>query len=186
MNTLHYLLLLSICSWLAGCTSPTAVRVPTDIDRVVLATGGCFGQCPFEVIDISSNLKVRYHGVEDTYPLGFHTGTVSQEFWDKLNLKFERIKFRETDEPICHSADDLATEIFIYYCEQEVKHVIRGDACLKDEVSAVYQWLLNSHDSLNLVETKDTLRFPTRIEIPLPPVKVEVVNFVESMNEVLK
>ena len=134
----------------------------------MFATGGCYGTCPIQAIDIDSTLAFKYHGIEYTDKKGFYTGVVTSDFWDTLNIKLESINYKKLDTAYNHSVDDLSTEIFIYY-KDTVKHIYGQSASLPDSVMTVYGWLLNSMRTFELKTTQDSLTFPTVIEKPLPP-----------------
>lgn len=139
-----------------------------EINRIVFATGGCYGHCPIQSIDIDSTLAFRYHGVKYVDKEGFYTGVVPNAFWDSLNFKLERINYKNLDTAYDNSVDDLSTEIIIYY-NGNIKRIYGQFVSLPDSVMTVYNWLIHSILTFELKQTQDSLTFPTKIEKLLPP-----------------
>ena len=162
----RHIFTISILTLFIGCDNNNN-RQDNEINRIVFATGGCYGTCPIQSIDIDSTLTFKYHGVKYTDKKGFYTGVVTNGFWDTLNIKLESINYKQLDTAYDHSVDDLSTEIFIYY-KGKVKHIYGQSASLPDSVMSVYDWLLKSIRTLDLKTTQDSLIFPTIIEKPLP------------------
>lgn len=167
MKTALQIATLTVLASLMGCSDSSKEARKNEINRIVFATGGCYGRCPVQTIDIDSTLAFRYHGVKYADTTGFYVGTVTQEFWDSLNMKFESINYKQLDSSYEHSVDDLSTEVFIYYGDK-VKHIHGQSMSLPDSVMTVYRWLLKSMRHLELKTTTDSLVFPTIIEKPLP------------------
>jgi hypothetical protein len=133
--------------------------------RISFATGGCMGHCPYLAIAIDSSLNYYFEGVEycDSLHTGFFIGKISQDFWDTLNMKFEQIDYMHLDSAYEHSADDLATEIFIYTKDKR-KRIIGQEMSLPENLLKVYGWLFNSYKTMRLSKVIDT-----KIQNPVPP-----------------
>ena len=157
-----FILALFIC-----CQDNVKSKQKDVINKVVFATGGCFGECPFQAISIDNKLKVKYHGVGYSEKIGFYTGVINIDYWDKLKVKLESINFRQLDTSYEDSVDDLATEIFIYYGD-DVKHIRGQSSSLPDNVMNVYDWLMNSIKNIKFESTTDSIKFETRIQNPIP------------------
>lgn len=151
----------------------------------MFATGGCYGTCPIQAIDIDSTLTFKYHGIEYTDKKGFYTGVVTSGFWDTLNIKLESINYKQLDTAYVHSYDDLSTEVFIYY-NSKVKHIYGQSASLPDSVMTVYNWLLESMRTFELKRTQDSLPFQTRIQKPLPPPPKSTLKFIPPTEKEIK
>lgn len=162
---------------LSDCQHSAKQKRQNEINKIVFATGGCYGHCPIQVIETDSSLSVRYHGVKYTDKTGFYIGKVSSEFWDTLNIKFENVHYKQLDTFYMHSVDDLSTEIFIFY-NNKVKHIYGQSASLPDSLMKVYNWLIKSIKQLNLSQSNDSLRFETIIEKPLPIPLLDDVKFI--------
>jgi hypothetical protein len=156
-----------------------------EINRIVFATGGCYGTCPIQSIDFDSNLTFKYHGVKYTDKKGYYIGTMTNGFWDTLNMKLESINYKQLDTVYNHSVDDLSTEIFIYY-NDKVKHIYGQSSSLPDSVMTVYNWLLNSIRTLDSKPTQDSLTFSTTIQIILPPPPMPTLKFIPPTDEEIK
>ncbi len=151
------------------CTDSKPIERKNGINRIVFATGGCFGPCPVQIFDIDSSLSVKYNGIQDSRLEGFHKGKISQEFWDSLNIKFENINYKELDSAYNQSVDGLTTELMIYYRKSnkiKIKYIHGQSSNLPDSVGNVYDWLLERLDTITLTQTKDSLVFPTYLDKP--------------------
>jgi hypothetical protein len=157
-------------------------RRENEIKRIVFATGGCYGTCPIQAIDIDNTLALKYHGIEYTDKIGFYTGVVTSGFWDTLNIKLESVNYKQLDSMYDRSSDDLSTEIFIYY-NDKVKHIYGQSASLPDSVMTVYDWLLKSMRTFELKQAQDSLTFQTRIQKPLPPPPIPTLKFIPPTEE---
>lgn len=177
MKTIKLTMTIIILVALFGCSPNKKSYQQNVINRIVFATGGCFGTCPIQVIDIDSSLTFKYHGVEYTNNLGFYNGKITNGLWDTLNLKLESIKYRQLRASYDHSVDDLSTELYIFYDGNKVKHISGQSASLPDSVMTVYQWLLTSIKKLKFKRTTDSLVFPTQIEKHIPGLEVDHIKF---------
>ena len=167
-----------------GCDSKNHKR-NNEIKRIVFATGGCYGACPIQSIDFDSTLTFKYHGVKYTDKIGYHIGVITNGFWDTLNIKLESINYKQLDTEYNHSADDLSTEIFIYF-NDKMKHIYGQSRSLPDSVMTVYNWLLKSIPTLDSKPTQDSLTFPTTIQILLPPPPMPTLKFIPPTDEEIK
>lgn len=180
-TTYRLIFTILILTLFLGCDSKNNVP-KNEIKRIVFATGGCYGTCPIQAIDIDSKLTFNYHGIEYTDKKGFYKGVVTSGFWDTLNFKLESINYKQLDTIYDRSSDDLSTEIFIYY-NDKVKHIYGQSASLPDSVMNVYDWLLKSMGTFELKKTKDSLTFYTRIQKPLPPPPIQTLRFTPPTEE---
>lgn len=174
MMRFKLIIIISILVLFFGCDSKHGRQ--NEIKRVVFATGGCFGECPIQAIDIDSSLAVKYHGVQFTDSVGFFIGNISTDSWDSLNIMIENINYKELDSSYENSIDDLSTEIYIYY-NNSVKHITGQSASLPDSVLTVYRWLMTEIKKLKIQPSKDTLTFPTMVEKPLR-ITLEKIKFI--------
>jgi hypothetical protein len=168
MRAYVYITTLVILAFSVSCNNYKRNSRQNDIKRIVFATGGCFGTCPIQAIDMDSSLTIRYHGIRYTDSIGFYTGITSIEFWDSLNIKFEGMNYSKLDSSYEQSVDDLSTEIYIFYNDNKIKHIYGQSASLPDSVMSVYKWLMKSIEQMKFTKVKDSLSFPTIIEKPLP------------------
>lgn len=178
------ILTILILTLLIGCDSKNRGR-DNEIKRIVFATGGCYGTCPIQAIDIDSTLAFKYYGIEYTDKKGFYTGVVTSGFWDTLNIKLESVNYKQLDTIYDRSADDLSTEIYIYY-NDKVKHIYGQSASLPDSFMSVYDWLLKSMTTFKLMQTLDSLTFQTSIQKPLPPSPIQTLKYIPPTKEEFK
>jgi hypothetical protein len=163
----NYILLLITLTTLLSCNNNREKR-KNQINRIVFATGGCYGKCPVQAIDIDSSLGFKYHGEAFTENKGFFIGSVTAGFWDTLNIKFEQIHYESLDTLYDHSVDDLSTEILIYY-KDKVKHIHGQSESLPANLKTVYEWLMTSINTFKFQSSKDSLEFPTNAKRLMPP-----------------
>ena len=172
MKILKLTLSFTILTLFFSCDN-NKTRKQNEIQRVVFATGGCFGNCPVQVIDIDSSLIVKYHGIKYTDNTGYFIGNITAEFWDSLNIKLEKANYKQLDSSYEHSVDDLSTEIYIYY-NNKVKHIHGQSSSLPDSVMKVYQWLITEIKQFKMKQTEDSLNFPTIMEKPMPLIQQNI------------
>ena len=153
---------------LFGCKTKRAVRRGNEIAKISFATGGCDGFCPLLSLEVDSSLTYKFYGGKYCEKPGYYTGRISPEFWDSLNMEFERIHFKALDSSYEHSVDDLSTRTIITYGNAR-KVINAQSASLPDSVRRVLDWLMNSYKKVALTPTLDTLDYP-RIPVILPPV----------------
>lgn len=142
------------------------------IKRVSFATGGCYGTCPFIAIEIDSSLSYKLYGGRYSEKQGFFIGTITQDFWDTLNLKFEQISFKKLDTLYDATIDDMSIESYVTY-GQIRKPLYGKEMDLPDSVRMTFQWLMDSYKKIQLNKV-DTLVFETKIQFgqgPMPPPK---------------
>jgi outer membrane protein OmpA-like peptidoglycan-associated protein len=161
------LLSISLMTLLCSCGERHR-ETKNEIHKIVFATGGCFGTCPIETIEIDSSLKVKYMGVKYTERQGCFIGKISKGFWDTINKKLETIHFKQLDSSYQHSIDDQSSELYIYY-SKKIKHVRAQQSSLPDSIIGFYNWFMKSYRQLPLQQTTDSLMFVTIIGRPMPP-----------------
>lgn len=166
---------------LLGCTEKKASKRQNEINRLVFATGGCYGTCPIQVIDIDSSLLVKYHGIQYSNLDGFYNGITTREFWDSLNIKFENINYKQLDSIYVHTVDDLSTELMIYDNNNRIKYIRAQSSSLPDSIKDVYNWILKSITQMSLTKTNDSLSFPTYLN--RPPIRTVIKFLPPKVNE---
>jgi hypothetical protein len=142
-----------------------------EINKITLLTGTCYGTCPVQTIEVDSSLTIKYHGMEFAKRNGYFIGKISAECWDSINLKFEKINYKELDTSYEHSVDDPPTFLIVDYLNKTKK--IRGQtASLPDNVRKTYSWLINLTEKQKLTKTNDSINFEKediRFMLPPPP-----------------
>jgi hypothetical protein len=171
--------LLIICGLLFSCRAKTIPQKRhNEIVKICFAAGGCYGSCPFLAIEIDSGLNYKYFGGKYTKKHGYYFGKVTEGFWDTLNIKFEKLKYKQLDTLYEQSADDLATEIIIYYGKR--KHIIGQSMSLPDSVMKLYDWLIGTDSIIKLNRIVDSTQFKIETKIqkgpPPPPPSKMLIN----------
>ncbi len=144
--------------------SSSCASEKNSVNRIIFATGGCYGKCAVQVIDINSTLNVKYHGIDYTKNSGYFTGTISQSLWDSLTLNLERINYKKLDSVYDHTVDDLSTELYVVYDNNKIKNIRGREESLPKELMEYYIYYFSSTENFNLVRSPDTLSFPINMK----------------------
>ena len=158
-----------------GCNSNRGRKLvrQNEIIKIIFATGFCSaGECPSQAIEIDRSLSVKYYGIGNTNKVGFYTGKVSETFWDLLNIKIEESQFKTIDSISYNHPDNMPTEVFIYYGNNEVKHIYGFLSGLPHDLNIAYSWLISSIQKMDLNQTKDSIYFLTKVQKPIPPLPI--------------
>jgi hypothetical protein len=107
---------------------------------------------------------------------GYYSGKITQSFWDTLNIKLEQIKYKQLDSSYENSVDDQSLEIFIHY-DNKVKHIKAQSASLPENVASVFYYIANSYKVIKPKSTKDTFKFESTTQGPLPIPDIKQVKF---------
>lgn len=134
------------------------------ISRIVYATGGCFGQCPIQVIDIDSSLTFHYQGVKFTKDTGLFKGIISVDFWNELNKNLKENDFKKLDSNYFQSVDDQSIEIMIYY-NNKVKRIRAQENSAPQEIHRFIKWFDKEFSSLKYDRSSIQHDFPTKYQI---------------------
>jgi hypothetical protein len=159
--------LFSIC--LLNCTKE---KKHNKIHKIVFASGGCYGTCPVEVIEIDSSLTYRYHGKMYTDFKGFYTGKITQSLWDSINIKLESANFRDMNTLYEESIDDLTTCVRIYYDNNKVKFVKADQSVLPKKAYEAYNFISKTTKKVKLTPATNLEGFDLNIlstVVILPP-----------------
>lgn len=169
MKNRNILLIFLIFLFLSSCKN--VEKRKNEINKITLLTGMCFGTCPVQTIEIDSSLTIKYHGMEYAKRKGYFIGKISAECWDSINMKFEKIHYKELDTLYDHSVDDPPTHLIVDYLNKS--KTIRGQsASLPEEVIKTYHWLIELTEKQKLIKTNDSLHFEKdniRFMLPPPP-----------------
>jgi hypothetical protein len=156
-----------------GSDVKTTSKDSNYVNKVSLATGGCYGTCPLMAVEIDSTLSFKYYGGRYSDKKGYFKGTVTQGFWDTLNIKFQKLNLEKLDTLFNSTLDDMTIES--YFILKQTKRSLSGqEMSFPDSVREVLKWVMNSYKSQSLTSI-DTLTFDTKIQygfefIP-PPTK---------------
>jgi hypothetical protein len=179
------LIFLIFIIFLVACSKPNQRH--NEITKIEIATGGCFGPCQLTAVVIDSSLLYHYYGGEirpALFPkpeqreklVGYYTGIITKDFWDSLNVKLEKINYKQLDTAYERSVDDESLEVFIHY-GNKVKHIKAQSASLPDSVAQVFYYIIKSHKLLKLKSTTDTFEIESKIHLPLPMPNIRKIKF---------
>jgi hypothetical protein len=145
---------------LFACKSENKTEKNTKIDRIVLASGGCYGQCPYQALDITENLKVNYFGGEFSKFEGDYNSTIKQQIWDTICEKLNQMEIMECDSVYSHSLDDQSIELIIYYGNKK-KHIKGQSASFPEELNALFYEIIHLTKTMDMKKSKKAYQFPT-------------------------
>lgn len=159
----------------------------SEITKIEIATGSCFGPCQPTITSIDSSLKYYFFGDNIPFELksntvkgiklvGHYSGKVSKEFWDTLNIKMESINYKNLDTSYNHSIDDQSLEVFIHYGDK-IKHIRAQSGSLPDNVANVFYYVIYSYKTIKLKPIKDTIRFESEAQRPVHMLNVKKIKF---------
>jgi hypothetical protein len=161
-------LIFCILAELMSCKTNKLENKTYEISRIAFASGGCYGACPLLAIEIDSSLNYKFYGGRYSDMPGYYVGKISQELWDSINTKFEKVDFKHLDTSYQFSVDDLATQTIIFYSNTR-KIVNAQSASLPGAVDSLLTWLMYSYRKVKLVESKDSLTFYSTMQYPKFP-----------------
>ncbi len=171
-----------------ACSFETPLKDTTsDLTRVSLATGGCYGQCPFLAVDLDTSLLYKFYGGDYSEVQGYHVGRFSQESWDTLTRKFDIALYKTYQEPSITMEDGMYFELILEYCDTiERFHIPAIYSLSADSLSevdhqqnnmlTVLDWLMGTYKRVPLIRT-DSFSLRTSIQFPLripPPVDLSM------------
>ena len=180
---MKYVLILLCFVLLLSCTKPGPHR--NEIAKIEFARGqewDDFGAAI--VIDSSLNYKyfravdssLNYEYHDGNVEQGYEIGRVSKQFWDTLNNKFEKIKFKtipsDSNSFIKSPSDSnyfikskKSFEVIIYWKDRK-RRIIRFGSLGSDSVISVLSWLNDSYKSVTLNRVNAPIKFETTFQNP--------------------
>lgn len=136
-----------------------------EIQKISFAIGGCYGTCPFLAIEIDRTLTYKFYGGRYTDKEGYYKGTVTQTFWDSLNIKLEQVNFKQLDTSYNFTVDDMSIESYITF-GRTTRSINGQEMSMPDSLRQVFYWIEKSYKNLHLTQV-DTLIFDTKIQYGL-------------------
>ncbi|MDB5114831.1 MAG: hypothetical protein JWQ79_323 [Mucilaginibacter sp.] len=120
-------------------------------------------------ISINDSLTYKYYGRITGRDRCYHTGKISEGFWDTLNQKLEKIRYKTLD-----TTDNRLVEDGIYYeiiitWKNGRKHITRYRDIKTDSVLAVLNWINDSYKNVKLQKIKTPIKFETTFQTPPSP-----------------
>ena len=153
----------------------------TEINKICIASGGCFGTCPKLAIEINSNLNYRFYGGGYSKLKGIYQGKIEQKNWENICESLEKIEYKKLDSSYSHSVDDLSIETIIYYSTNK-KHIYAQESSLPDSVRKVLLNILETYKKVELSQISnneyDKFKFETEYQYGIsPPPITEKIKF---------
>lgn len=147
----------------------------TDINKICIASGGCYGKCPKLAIEIDSTLNYRFYGGGFSEIKGIYKGKIEKSDWQNICESLDKIGYKKLDTLYSHSVDDLSIETIIYYSGKK-KHIFAQELSLPDSVSKVFIKIINSYKKVKLTKESnndfDMFKFETKYQYGIPPIPV--------------
>jgi hypothetical protein len=147
----------------------------TEISKICIASGGCYGKCPKLAIEIDSTLSYRFYGGGFSEIKGIYKGKIEKSYWQNICQSLDEIEYEKSDSFYLHSVDDLSIETIIYYSGKK-KHIYAQELSLPDSVSKVFIKIINSYKKVKLTKESnndfDMFKFETKYQNGIPPIPI--------------
>ena len=131
---------------------------------------------------ISMDSSLNYHYYSRNLKYGYFGGKISRRFWDSLNQKFEKLKFRTLGtDPFATSASDGQHYDLIVYWKDGKTSIQRGayyDSL--NPVDKAFHWLNNSFKEVRLRRLKYAIKFEATFE-DIPPLPADSSDFIPPL-----
>jgi hypothetical protein len=168
LNMRHVIFLFFII-FLLACGKPAQRN--NEITKVELARSGAWSDFGAS-ISVDTSLNYKYFGDYENVKQGYFIGKVNRKFWDTLNQKLERIKFKTLPVSDNVSATDINYFELIIHWKNGKRRLLRAWNGRSDSVLNVIKWLDTSYKNMELHQIKDTIRFETTYHnLPKPPIR---------------
>ena len=168
--------LLSLLLYIS-CIKPH--RSNNEITKIELARSGAWSDNG-AAIGIDSILNYRYYNRNVKH--GYFAGKISEAFWDTLNQKFEKIKFKTLNSDTLMNVSDASYFELIIHWKNGTRRVVKI-ASGNSLIDSTFMWLNHSYSNIKLQPIKTPLKFETifqrNIEYPsidsvkFPPPKIK-------------
>lgn len=145
---------------LFACKSENKSEKNTKIDRIVLATGGCNGQCTYQALDINKSLEVNYFGGDFSKFEGDYHSAIKQLTWDTICEKLNQMEIMNCDSDYTRSLDDQSIEL-ILYSGKKMKRIRGQEFSFPDELRILFYEIIQLTKSMDFKKSKKAHQFPT-------------------------
>ena len=87
----------------------------SEVDRIIISSSGCYGECPVESLSINSKGEVLFMGADYSVKKGFYSSYISSDKFRKILSDFERINFNDLDSGYyaTHTDDETIDILFM-------------------------------------------------------------------------
>ncbi|HAL83082.1 MAG TPA: hypothetical protein DCO83_13325 [Mucilaginibacter sp.] len=169
---MKYVLTLLCFALFLSCTKSS--HPTNEITKVELARSGAWSDYG-AAISINSSLNYSY--CNNNVKHGYFTGKVSEGFWDTLNRKFEKIKYKSlpvTDNKLIQDGNYF--ELIIHW-KNGKKRITRVRDIKSDSVLDVLLWLNDSYKTAKLHQVNYPIKFETTYQNPPPKPIIDQLYF---------
>lgn len=133
------------------------------IEKVILGTGYCHGDCVFQAIEIDNNLKYKYYGGKNAEKKGYFIAKADKKLWDELEIMFNKIKINDLDTLYDRTYDDQSFELIIY-ANGKRKHIKAQYESLQKELKDIVDFLSGSYKNVDLQPIDYVIDFESKIQ----------------------
>jgi hypothetical protein len=156
--------------FVVGCKDN--VRRTNQIIRIDMAVEGTAPNGGM-ALSIDTSLVCHYFGDSQSLKPGNYKGTIDKDLWDSLNVRLERIGYKQLDTIDNVVADVPSTEVVIQW-KGHRKHLLRDLNLYPDSMSKVLQWITQFYKTQQLKPVKDTFLYNTVVQFP--PIDQKILN----------
>jgi len=105
-------------------------------------------------------------------------GKINTRFWDSINRRFERIKFKEIPVSDDNNIIKDATyfELIIHWKDSS-RRITRVRDIKPDSVVLAFIWLNDSYKNIKLHQISRPIKFETTFQNPPPQPKIDQIKF---------
>ncbi len=139
------------------------------ISRVTVAFSGfgCEGECPFQVLSVDDKLNATYYGGEFASKNGYFKGTISQETWDSIQIRFDKFIIKGIDNTKYQKTDHPEVEFFVHdgFRKHKTRFQQNVGKMSKEDLDILY-WFIKIASKSNL-KVSDSLTFETSLQFPI-------------------
>ncbi|HEY8688537.1 MAG TPA: DUF6438 domain-containing protein [Chitinophagaceae bacterium] len=181
LKTLALFFLFSI---IISCSSVKNEKVKTELHKIIITTGDCYGTCPSTITYIDDSLSFYFAGLEfakrNNIPTGYFKGKISDTLWDLINAKTKSLKYQILDSVYNHSNDDQSLQIMFEDSSRAQKIISAQEASLPDTIRSFVYWVadlykkisLNKIDSITFISQIPMSSFPHKLKPPPDIIKI--------------
>lgn len=165
---MKYLLAFICLALITSCTHPN------QITRIEFARSGAWSDWG-AAISIDNSLQYNYYGGKENHRY-YYTGKITQQLWDTLITKLNKIDLKNTWSDDGERASDVPYYELIVYWQTDKKRFVRNGIIISDSLSRVAGWIDNSNESVKLKQVSKPIKFETTFQNP-PAVDIKQVKF---------
>ena len=175
---MKYLLSFLLSVLLLSCTKPK--QIVNEITKVELARSGAWSDYG-AAMSIDSTLNYKYYDANIKHC--YYVGKVTEAFWDTVNQKFERIKYKTLPITDNKQIEDANYFELIIHWNKGKRRIIRVRDIKTDSVLDVHLWLNDSYKYFKLHQINTPIKFETTYQNAPSRPKIDRIYFPPSMTQ---